>query len=426
MCNSKHLTLEDRNQIEQGLNNNKTFKDIAIELNKDPSSISKEVRKHRIIKEGNYFHLDRNTCSKKFNCHRKNVCGLNCKKNCRNCEKCNKYCKDFSSDVCLKILRAPYVCNGCTNKNTCKQTKYFYRALSSYKIYKTVLSEARQGINISEDELTTLDRRISPLIKNGQSISHICKTQDLSYSKSTLYKYLANNCFSARGIDLPRRVRMKKRKVKHEIKDTKARVNRTYEDFQKYIEQNPDVSVVEMDTVEGVKGGKVLLTLLFRNSRLMIAILLPDKTQKSVLEAFNNLEDTLGATTFRKLFQVILTDNGTEFGNPYALEHSCDGELRTNIFFCNPRASYQKGMLEKNHEFIRYVLPKGTSFDSLTQDDVTLMINHINSLARESLNWVTPFDLAKLFIGKNTLKKLNFAKVPADEIQLTKTLLKKK
>lgn len=241
-----------------------------------------------------------------------------------------------------------------------------------------------------------------------------------------MYRYLDNNCFSVCAIDLPRKVRIKKRKEKKtETKDTNARNGRTYEDFQKWVALHPDSSIVEMDTVEGVKGGKVLLTFLFRTSKLMLAFLLSDKTQKSVLEVFNYLEQLLGIETFLKIFSVILTDNGSEFGNPKSLEFNSLGMLRTRIFYCDARASYQKGMLEKNHEFIRYVLPKGSSFDDLTQNDITLMINHINSLARESLNWATPFDLAKIFIGKDTLKKLNLKKVPAVEIQLNKKLLKK-
>ena len=219
---------------------------------------------------------------------------------------------------------------------------------------------------------------------------------------------------------------MKKRKERRtEPKDTKARTNRTYEDFQKYIGLHPELPIVEMDTVEGVKGGRVLLTFLFRNSRLMLAFLLYEKTQKEVLRVFNMLEYELGNELFEKTFPIILTDNGTEFGNPLSLEFNPEGIVRTRIFYCDPRASYQKGMIEKNHEFIRYVLPKGTPFEGLLQTDINLMINHINSLGRASLNWFAPIDVAKFTIDKGTLKKLNLQKVPANEIQLNKKLLKK-
>ena len=427
MSNNLHLSLDERNIIEQELTKNTSFKDIASMLDKDPTTISKEVKKYRIRQEGQAIHINPNQCTRRFNCQRRNVCGFSCNKECRKCNICNKVCNDFEEGICLRLKRAPYVCNGCSNKYKCKSTKYYYRALSSFKLYKTKLSEARRGINMSELELSNLDKLISPLVKQGQSISHIYKTHDINCSRSTLYNYVSNNCFSIGPIDLPRKVRLKKRKKKKAIekKDSKARINRTYEDFQKYIEQNPELPIVEMDTVEGVKGGRVLLTFLFRSSRLMLAFILLEKTQSEVLRIFNMLDFELGTELFEKTFPIILTDNGTEFGNPLSLEFNKEGIGRTRIFYCNPRASYQKGMIEKNHEFIRYVLPKGTSFDGLLQTDIDLMMNHINSLGRQSLNWFAPIDVAKVTLDKEVIKKLNLKKISPKEIQLTKNLLKK-
>ena len=210
---------------------------------------------------------------------------------------------------------------------------------------------------------------------------------------------------------MPRRVRFSKRKSKKAPpKDNTIRKGRTYEDFEKYLLDNPYTPVVEMDTVEGKKGGKVLLTMLFRNSKLMLAFLLQDKTRNSVLKIFNWLESILGNELFEKTFPVILTDNGIEFSNPLSLEFNYDGIRRTRIFFCNPGASYQKGAIEKNHEFIRYVIPKGTSMDNLTQKDIDLLINHINSLTRPSLNNATPYDLAQILLDKEVLKKIESQK----------------
>ena len=426
MSENKHLTLDERNFIEHELAKNTSFREIAKFISKDPSTISKEIRKHRIRKEGQAIHVNFNHCAKKFNCHRHNLCNPSCTKECRHCKQCNSVCTDFVDGTCFRLNHPPYVCNGCTEKFGCKLTKFYYRALPSFNNYKTILSEARQGINLTEFELANLDRTVSPLIKRGQSISHIHKTNDLNIARATLYNYINKNCFSARNIDLPRLVKMKKRKKRLlEPKDSQARINRTYEDFQKYIELHPDLPIVEMDTVEGIKGGRVLLTLLFRTSRLMLAFIMFEKTQKEVLRIFNMLENELGYELFEKTFPIILTDNGTEFGNPLSLEFNTDGIGRTRIFYCNPRASYQKGMIEKNHEFIRYVLPKGTSFDNLLQSDIDLMINHINSLTRASLNWLAPIDFAKLMLDKEVIKKLNLKKVPANEIQLNKHLLKK-
>lgn len=425
--NQKHLTLEDRNFIEQALNQNMTFKEIGKFLSKDSSTIAKEIKKHRIMKQPNTFNnYSSNVCTRRFKCSKKNVCGKNCNIFCNKCVRCNKCCPDFEEDVCPSLKTAPYVCNPCERKGSCRLVKYYYYALPSYNQYKNTLSTSRQGCNLSSDEIIKLDNLVSPLLKNGQTVSHICKTQDIGCSKSSLYNYIDQNYLSARNIDLPRRVRYPKKKTKRSSpKDTTIRKGRTYEDFEKYIQENPDISIIEMDTVESKKGGKVLLTMLFRNSKLMLAFLLNDKTSNSVLKIFNWLESILGNDLFEKTFPVILTDNGSEFSNPLSLEFNDEGIGRTRIFFCNPGASYQKGAIEKNHEFIRYIIPKGTSMDNLTQNDIDLMINHINSLTRPSLNNATPYDLAQILLDNNVLKKLNLVKVPANEIQLTKKLLKK-
>jgi len=426
MSNQKHLTLEERNYIEQALMNNVTFKEMGKYLSKDPTTISKEVKKHRIKIDGRSVHVSFNHCSKRDSCHKKWICGKKCRRECRTCTYCNKVCSDFDDGLCTRLKYAPFTCNGCENKYGCKLTKYIYKALPSFKAYKTTLSESRQGINMSEIELCNLDKIISPLVKQGQSISHIHKTHDISCTRATLYNYLAKNCFSVCNLDLPRKVRFKKRKTSRPTpKDTTARTSRTYEDFKKITEDNPDLSIVEMDTVEGKKGGYVLLTILFRSSRLMLAFLLKSKTTESVLNVFNYLESILGNDLFEKTFPIILTDNGSEFAHPLELEFNSEGIGRTRIFYCNPTASYQKGMIEKNHEFIRYVIPKGVSMDSYTPSDITKMINHINSLARNSLNWTSPYDLAKLLLHKEVLKKLNLVKIPASEIKLKPSLLKK-
>lgn len=423
--NQKHLSLSDRNIIEQGLNENLSLKEIALKIDKDPTTISKEIKKHRIKKEANTFN-DNNKCSKKAFCEKKDICNISCRKKCSRCTLCNSKCPDFSPIICKRLSRFPYTCNGCPKKCSCRLEKFYYRALASFNSYKTTLSESRQGISLSEDELCKLDNIVSPLIKQGQSVSHIHSTQELPCTRATLYNYIEKNYLAVGNLDLPRKVRFRKRKKRKSVpKDSSIRNGRTYEDFLNYLADNPNTSIVEMDTVEGIKGGKVLLTLLFRNSRLMLAFILDTKTQDEVLRIFNILEEILGNELFEKIFPVILTDNGTEFSAPLSLEFNSEGIGRTRIFYCNPSASYQKGMIEKNHEFIRYIIPKGTSMNEFSQPDINKMINHINSLARESLNWTTPYDLAKLLLGKDVLKKLNLIKVPANEIQLNKKLLKK-
>ena len=164
MANQKHLTLEDRNYIEQALNQDMTFKEIGKFLSKDPTTIAKEIKKHRERKEPNRFNGCGNICKKRFSCRRKYVCGKNCNTLCFKCSRCNQYCSEFEEDICNSLKNAPYVCNSCSSKSACRLVKYYYRALPAHNQYSNTLSVARQGIHLSNDELCKLDDIVSPLI----------------------------------------------------------------------------------------------------------------------------------------------------------------------------------------------------------------------------------------------------------------------
>lgn len=158
----------------------------------------------------------------------------------------------------------------------------------------------------------------------------------------------------------------------------------------------------------------------------MLIYLLPYKRVQYVNEVFQDLKKTLGDFEFSRLFEVILTDNGTEFSDPENIElSSINGERLSYVFFCNPNASWQKGSIEKNHEYIRYVLPKGTSFAGLTQEDCNLLASHINSVPRKSLNNQSPFEAGQGFIGLDNISKLDISQIPYDDVNLSIRLLRK-
>lgn len=291
---------------------------------------------------------------------------------------------------------------------------------------------SRYGISLynslSEKEAEVLDSFVSPLIQKGQSIHHICScNQDrILYSEKCIYNYLDAGIFSARNLDLPRKVRYRPRKSRHDhfCIDRSCQKERTFKDFQTYLSERPDTPYVELDSVEGIKGGKVLLTIHFVACQFMLAFLRDSNDSQSVIDIFNSLYRKLGADMFRKLFPVCLTDNGSEFSNPRAIEYDSCSRFKTRIFYCDPSAPYQKGAAENNHTLIRRLLPKGTSFDSLTQNKITLMMNHINSYQRKKLGDHSPYDMFQLFYGVEVLKKLGAAKIPSNEIFLLPGLLK--
>ena len=230
-----------------------------------------------------------------------------------------------------------------------------------------------------------------------------------------------------RNIDLPKKVVYRERRPRRILTklEYQYRQGRTIEDFNSYIEANPELSVVEMDTVKGSREkGKVLLTMIFRKTSFMLIFLLKDGSQNSVIQVFDALTDLIGIAAFKRLFSVILTDNGVEFKNPDALEHTRSGIIRTHLFFCDPQASWQKPQVENNHRLIRRILPKGTSFNKLTTNDVNLVCCHINSVLRENLGDKTPFDLMDSKDAKLLLSSLNLSPIPPDEVILSPKLLK--
>ena len=185
-----------------------------------------------------------------------------------------------------------------------------------------------------------------------------------------------------------------------------------------------------MDSVIGSRGGKCLLTIHFVESSLMLAFLRDANTSQSVIDIFNGIDKILGPELFEKLFPVILTDNGSEFSNPRALEYREEAGRgvsyhRTDIYYCDAGSPYQKGAIEVNHELIRRIIPKGTSFDNLTQKDIFLMMNHINSYKRKKLNNRSPYETFSFYHGEAVLEKLACRPVAASNIMLKPALLKK-
>lgn len=428
--NHKHLTLSDRVYLEQALWERQHFNKIAAFLQKDPTTISKEVKKFVLWADGYFAKEPGNDCVHYDSCSREDICFIECNSLCKDCSqnKCINLCSDYEPHMCQHLKTAPFVCNGCLAIEHCELTKYFYRAEEAHKRYSALLSSSREGINVTPEKLKAMDELISPLIRNGQPLSHIFATHqdELGCSRQTIYNYLDMGVFDVRNIDLPRRVRYKLRKTRRAQNPVKYeyRKKRTYKDFEKYMEAFPEYEVVELDTVKGSReAGKCLLTMFFRKSSFMLIFLLPSCTQKSVADVFNYLYDSLGPRIFKKTFRVILTDNGPEFKDPWSIEKDSKGNQRTRVYYCDPYASNQKGCLEKNHEFIRYIIPKGKSMHSLTDEKVRLMTCHINSTSRDSLNGQTPFDLAELLINKKVLHLLGLRKVSPDEVILKPTLL---
>jgi len=287
------------------------------------------------------------------------------------------------------------------------------------------------GIRTRGAELQRMDELVSKLILKGQPLTHIHSAygEKLDVSQRTLYNYIDAGVFSIGNIDLRRKVGYRPRKKKRDYPESflkyDFRKNRSYDDFLKYLDANPGTSFIEMDTMKGAREqGKRLLTMIFHDTNIMLLFIMRDGKADTVVEVFDYLTSLIGIETFRKLFPVILTDNGSEFKHSREIERTVDGHRRTQLFYCDPYSSWQKPHIEKNHEFVRYVLKKGKSLNPFNQQDMTLLANHINSIKRAGLDGCCPYELVVDPEMITLMSLLGLQQVPPDEVYLKPTLFK--
>ena len=283
---------------------------------------------------------------------------------------------------------------------------------------------------MSAEDLQVIAGTVIPLVQNGVSlpIAYYAYADQMPVSMRTIYKYIDKRVFDIGNMDLRRTVQRKPNRKKSgpELKvDKQCHINRTYPDFQAYIMEHPELNIIEMDTVEGTKGGKVILTLFFRDCDLQLMILKDKKTAAAVTSAYGMLRKRLG-DDFARVFRLVLTDRGTEFSNPAAIEFDpYSGEADVRVFYCDPQQTNQKSRCERNHEYIRYIIPKGTSMNDRKQEEITLMMNHVNSMPRASLNAKTPYELFVEIYGEETARKLGLEMIPLKQLCLKPELFKK-
>ena len=387
MTKHKHLTLSDRNDIQLGLERGETFKAIGQSILKDPTTVSKEVKRNRQVRESTCDNLP-----------------------------------------CPLLDKAPFVCNGCPKRRqNCGYKKIFYLAKQAQKQYEQTLVESREGTPLNSKTFWDMDKVISDGVKKGQHIYHILKTHNLDVSSSTVYRHIRKGYLSIAPIDLARAVKFKeRRKSKLPSIPKEAKKGRSYEDFQNYLTLNQLDSWLEMDTVLGRMGGKVLLTFNLSFCNFIFARLLDNKTALEVTKHLYDIKNTLHEADkdFFQLFPIILTDNGGEFARVDDIEMDMRGESK--LFFCDPNRSDQKGRIEKNHTLIRDILPKGTSFDNLTQEDINLVCSHVNSVKRAALNGKSAYELFAFTYGEEISKLLGISKIPAEDVCQSSTLLQNK
>ena len=396
MTNYTHLCREQRDTIQYLLDKNYTLTSIGNAIKVDRTTVSKEIKRNRYLKSYTYDSFDKK--------------GI-----------------DNAINACPNLSKYPFVCNFCKHKGGCRKNKLYYHSNIAQQHYELVLKTSREGIDIEPSVIDEIEQSIIPLIKDKkQSINqvYINHSDILYFTKPTFYKYVNLGVLSISNLDLPKKVKYKKRKH-NRTNDNKRKIailkGRKYEDYLSYIEKHPKMNICQMDTVEGNRGSrKVLLTIIDVETHFMFIRLLDKKDIKSVNNAWNIFKLILSSKQFSKLFKIILTDNGSEFLDPLHIEYDYNsGKKVSHVFYCKPYSSWQKGCIEKNHEFIRKIFPKGTNFNNFTNEQIQQLENIINNIPRDSLKNNTPYNL---FNKKypDIVSLLNISYISPDEVALTK------
>ncbi len=423
MSRNKCLTKEDRQIIERGIFNDSSKHAIAETIGKSESTVGKEIALHRFVTY---------RCNLRMECANYRHCKWN--------RECSSQCPDYVKFKCTRRDRSPGACNGCKSFHSCRFTKLKYDAEKAHKAYQELLVSSRQGFNITPSEIERIALIVCPLLLKGQSPYAILTNHpEIGISEKTLYTYIEHDLFKPYNVtvmNLRRYVSrkiVKKKAVEYKKREDRSYLNgRTYDDFKAFMEENPNASIADMDTVyNDVTNGPFLQTFKLEDFGVLLALYCEKKDQDTMAQGIDRLHNILGDELFRKYFAVIKTDRGSEFICADRFETAPDGTKRCSIFYCDPMASCQKGSLENNHEELRYFFPKEKDLSKLgltSQENLNIVLSHINSYKKEKLKGKSPFECLKFFAPDLFQKLVDFGlkEIPHDEVTLNISVLKDK
>ena len=374
MKNWEHLNFEQRKIIANQLSHGAKLCEMAELLDKDPTSISKEIKRNRLATKTHH--------------------------------------KD-NKKMCKHILRYPYCCNHCHLKyTTCPFDQFKYEAKSAQQKADYNLKQSRVGINMTKEEFDHLDRTIKNGVDNKESIYHIVKSNpDIKISVPTVYRYINEKKLTTQRMDLPYAVTYKKRKQnkKYDYSNNKIdRSNRTFLDYLVFKREHPNLFSIQMDFLGAIKtDSNNILTLTIPDLHFLLLFSVNKPNSSKIVSIFNEIENALGVNDFAKVIPCILTDRDPCFSDFLGIEFShLTGEQRTHLFFCDSFTSCQKGNVENMNKQLRKFFKKGTSVDCYSKEDIKAINITILKTRVASLNGFTPMEAFIKVYGKHILDKL--------------------
>ena len=432
-----HLTLEDRQVIEDAIREGLGCRATAGRLHVAPSTVSREVEQNRVptLTKRKDFKPGQN-CVHYGECEEAGTVCRGCttyKTRCRSCRtrKCIDLCEKFELRTCPDTQGWPWTCPPkCERSGHCNYPRMRYSAQAAQNKYEARLVSAREGVAITPEQMAEMMLTVDKLVRQGWSIEAIYAEHggEMPVGIRTCYTYIDKGFAGVSNIDLPRKVRYKPRKQKKEPgRDRVDRAGRTFDDFRA-LPLALQVRVVQVDTVVGFERNeqRILTMHLVRHS-FQLYLLQADGTPGRTVAAFDAIEVYLGSPeAFEAIFGIMLADRGTEFDDWAGMERSClvEGKRRCRVYYCDPMRSDQKAEAEKNHEELRRILPKGRSdFDALSAVDVAAICSHVNSYPRPAREGKCPYDLAAPELPAELLGNLGVVRVPPDDVTLRPNLV---
>jgi IS30 family transposase len=435
----KQLSRYDRKIIEEALDEGLSFRTIAKLLERQASSVSREVKANRSRLKGKGS-AKMAECSERNFCKRKGLCDSCPFKGrlCLNCTEfdCRVLCDTYiSQKACPTLSKGRYVCNGCEKRawGCTRPLRFEYRAPHADMSAKDRRSICRQGFDCTPEAFEKVMEVVRPALSRGLSPYEIATafSEKVCVSESTLYRWVDRGYGGMANIELERKVGFSPRKKTEAKAITHHGPKRSYEAFSA-LDAEERAQACEMDTVVGRKRDrKCILTLYLCPAHFQLYILLEKKTKDEVARAFDTLERILGLELFLELVGLIVTDNGLEFEDTERLEASATvkGKKRCRVFYCDPRQSQQKPGCEKNHTELRQILPKrSVHFDTLVGRDASVACSHVNSTPRRSLCGMSPLQMLKAAYGKRIdvlLDAYGIEEIGPDELTLKPWILNK-
>jgi IS30 family transposase len=415
------LDFERRKLIEQGLGEGKTLTYIAGEAAVSISTIRREILRNRRNDGASYAKgKDKTDCQHLKTCKIKSLCDSYCEKRlCKRCEmrRCQDICNSYETRTCVTVEKAPFVCNACEHYGKCTIERYRYSAESANAAAHRRSTEARNGIDLTEDEMQLIVDTVCDGFAKGQSVHHIFETYNLPCSERSFYRYVEDQSIPIKSIDLAKKVKYKKRKKKKpQVHGIGFFAGHEYSDFMELPEDDRAVRT-EVDTVIGLRSEhKCILSLHRVDLHFQIYLLLQEKTKAEVVRAFDRLEECCDGH-FHEFFGLLLLDRGTEFDDIAGMEQSCMSDRpRCQTYFCDPNRPDQKPFCEKNHVELRKILPKKTSFQSLDELTVAKICSHVNSTIRKGCGNVSPIQMAMLCLPQALFDNLGLEHIPAKDV----------